>query len=726
MKKSHKRGHTCRLKKTLHTQLLTAQSATPLISGGLTLPRCYAEAESGAEGGGQCSAAAQAELDALREKQSTEWKTFVPAASRDDNQFSVVKFYAMSSDVIHKILSRSAGGDEEAFDFPHGVDEVENKVIVDERPGSRLLLGRSGTGKTTIIMYRMWRDFQRYWRRALDAADDAGVPPLDAPLFPQGSDWQSKGRRRRSRGGSVGTGLSLSHIPSVGGGDGGDSGSSDAAAAADAAAGGGSSGGSIVSNLEPLKRRRGASTGSVTDVVSGDEEDVQNAEEDEEDEEILVHLHQMFITKSSQLRFEVHRAFKRLRNGGTAGIDGCPEDEFVGEQPPESFNDLPETQLPLFLTSREFLVAIDGTVEGQGFQPFDSNAMAHFGGSGRGTSMAGDDDDEVDILNGIPLVEGGGAGEWGESDSDEWWSDEEEEEEGGELGDGEEQGIAAMEAAAVEAGIKAGKRAKARRKIARNFEVTYDYFSTKLWPKIKNAVPDTTLDPSLVWTEIRRYVSALERALILIWFHSLAFSPVLSALTSLAPYPLLSRSFIKGSVESLFADGCLDRDSYLKFGRKRSDMSNAVRPDVYTLFERYETVKKKKGLWDEADLVTCLHRRVFEHGVGRRSVRFQRIYIDEVQDFTQAELFLVMQFCSDINGLFLAGDTAQNIVRGLAFRFDDIRDLFYREKERREKEARERGWGIPSVEVPGITKLVNNYRSHEGSKLGCGVIGGRK
>lgn len=124
--------------------------------------------------------------------------------------------------------------------------------------------------------------------------------------------------------------------------------------------------------------------------------------------------------------------------------------------------------------------------------------------------MAGDDDDEVDILNGIPLVEGGGAGEWGESDSDEWWSDEDEEEEeagGGELGDGEEQGIAAMEAAAIEAGIKAGKRAKARRKIARNFEVTYAYFSSKLWSKIKNAVPDTTLDPSLVWTEIRRYVS---------------------------------------------------------------------------------------------------------------------------------------------------------------------------------------------------------------------------
>ena len=40
-----------------------------------------------------------------------------------------------------------------------------------------------------------------------------------------------------------------------------------------------------------------------------------------------------------------------------------------------------------------------------------------------------------------------------------------------------------------------------------------------------------------------------------------------------------------------------------------------------------------------------------------------------VQDFTQAELLMDLRIVEDPNGLFLCGDTAQTIARGIGFRF---------------------------------------------------------
>ena len=52
------------------------------------------------------------------------------------------------------------------------------------------------------------------------------------------------------------------------------------------------------------------------------------------------------------------------------------------------------------------------------------------------------------------------------------------------------------------------------------------------------------------------------------------------------------------------------------------------------------------------------------------------LVVDEVQDFTQAELRLFLECCSDKNGLFLTGDTCQTIARGVGFRFEDVRRMF--------------------------------------------------
>ena len=58
--------------------------------------------------------------------------------------------------------------------------------------------------------------------------------------------------------------------------------------------------------------------------------------------------------------------------------------------------------------------------------------------------------------------------------------------------------------------------------------------------------------------------------------------------------------------------------------------------------------------------------------------------IDECQDLTQAELSLLLEVAHDKDALYLCGDTAQTISRGVGFRFADVRTLFHAHCERGE------------------------------------------
>jgi hypothetical protein len=55
------------------------------------------------------------------------------------------------------------------------------------------------------------------------------------------------------------------------------------------------------------------------------------------------------------------------------------------------------------------------------------------------------------------------------------------------------------------------------------------------------------------------------------------------------------------------------------------------------------------------------------------------IYVDEVQDLTMAQLMPLVALCANpTHGLMFAGDTAQTIARGSAFRFQDLQSMVYR------------------------------------------------
>ena len=201
-------------------------------------------------------------------------------------------------------------------------------------------------------------------------------------------------------------------------------------------------------------------------------------------------------------------------------------------------------------------------------------------------------------------------------------------------------------------------------------EITATEFITDIWPHISSDCSDSKIDPLLIWTEIV--------------------------------------SFIKGSAQALSCDdGFISKDEYIQIiGARQSNFSSDLRLEVYKLFVQYTNEMKHKDIsvhkFDNCDLVWNLNKRLNSTGLANLSWTIHELHIDEVQDFTEAELSVILRCCKDPNRSFLAGDTAQTIVQGIAFRFEDLKSLFHNF---------ERDHGIV-CKVPQIKCLTTNHRSH--------------
>ena len=200
-------------------------------------------------------------------------------------------------------------------------------------------------------------------------------------------------------------------------------------------------------------------------------------------------------------------------------------------------------------------------------------------------------------------------------------------------------------------------------------EVTASLFQNKIWDKISShkILKKMKIDPILVWQEIK--------------------------------------SFIKGSIPSLTSvNGYLSKEEYFEIGKNKAPNFTENREVIYTLFQEYQKyckspMEKGQEYFDECDLLHHLykHRSKF-------SCIIHNFYIDEVQDFTEAELYLLLSLSHCPNGNFLCGDSAQSIMRGVSFRFTDVRSLFY-----------ELGCLKGKVVVPEeLHYLTVNYRAHAG------------
>ncbi|GJR49993.1 UvrD-like helicase, ATP-binding domain, P-loop containing nucleoside triphosphate hydrolase [Tanacetum coccineum] len=200
-------------------------------------------------------------------------------------------------------------------------------------------------------------------------------------------------------------------------------------------------------------------------------------------------------------------------------------------------------------------------------------------------------------------------------------------------------------------------------------EVTFDRFGSLYWPHFNSSLTKK-LDPSRVFTEII--------------------------------------SHIKGGLQAgECSDGKLSYEGYCLLAESRSStLTKEKRKMVYTIYETYEKMKIERREFDLGDLVSDIHHRL-KNG-SYEGDKMDLVYIDEVQDLSMRQISLFKYICQNVNeGFIFAGDTAQTIARGIDFRFQDIRSLFYKEfLSTRTTEKQEKGV------VSEIFQLKQNFRTH--------------
>lgn len=216
--------------------------------------------------------------------------------------------------------------------------------------------------------------------------------------------------------------------------------------------------------------------------------------------------------------------------------------------------------------------------------------------------------------------------------------------------------------------------------LIRTKEVTYDRFSSSYWPHF-NSQLTKKLDSSRAFTEIISHIKG-------------------------------------GLIGGRVPDGKLSREDYVLQSEGRVSTITAPKRDrIYDIFLHYEKMKMERGEFDLADLVIDLHHRLRQQRYMGDEMDF--VYIDEVQDLTMRQISLFKYICRNVKeGFVFSGDTAQTIARGIDFRFQDIRSLFYTEFVMEECDGkREKG------QISEIFHLSQNFRTHAGVlKLSQSVV----
>lgn len=119
---------------------------------------------------------------------------------------------------------------------------------------------------------------------------------------------------------------------------------------------------------------------------------------------------------------------------------------------------------------------------------------------------------------------------------------------------------------------------------------------------------------------------------------------------------------------TLSEEGPLTREAYLALGVKQSLYPADIRPDAYTLFEQYLSWLSETGQYD-TNLLS-------HHYLPLATPRYDYLFIDEVQDMTPVQLYLVLKTLRKHDQFLLCGDTNQ-VVHPNFFSWAKLKSLFF-------------------------------------------------
>ncbi|NXK44072.1 TRNK1 protein, partial [Chauna torquata] len=567
---SYNRGLSCILRKKLKGINEAHQNCN--VTTQKRVPRCYVE-----------------DMEAEKSKDHTVPEYF-PPASAAEMEYNIMKFHSFSTNMALNIINDVHS----AVEYPFRVGELEYAVIdLNPKPMEPIILiGRSGTGKTTCCLYRLWKKFYSYWEKSTMA---------NGPLLER-QTWRQRQCSEVEK-------AKLEKEECEEKQDSDDSSEEQVSDEQDQDSGD--------------EKVPAGTTGAETNPCDDHEEDQMCSAEALHR---LEHLHQIFVTKNPVLCQEVQKNFTELSKSSKVTSHFKPLEPNV-----HRLQDVKDENFPLFITSKQLLLLLDASMPDPFFPRNEDGSLKR-------TIVGWSPQEELVVPN---------------------WQDEDEEG-NAEAEHGDEEGAA---------------DAYSRESDPRTF-LTYDLFANEIWPKMIKG--KSLYNPALVWKEIK--------------------------------------SFLKGSFEALSCSGGkLTEELYKKLGRKRSPNFTEDRSEIYHLFCLYQQIRSQRGYFDEEDLLYNLSQRLSK--LRELPWSIHEFYGDEIQDFTQAELALLMKCINDPNAMFLTGDTAQSIMKGVAFRFSDLRSLFhYASKNSMDKKQRVR-------KPKRIYQLYQNYRSHSGIlRLASGVV----
>ncbi|CAD8167125.1 unnamed protein product [Paramecium pentaurelia] len=187
-------------------------------------------------------------------------------------------------------------------------------------------------------------------------------------------------------------------------------------------------------------------------------------------------------------------------------------------------------------------------------------------------------------------------------------------------------------------------------------EVDFDFFLNNFWFSKKNRYSNNNLNPAFVWTQIY--------------------------------------SHIKGAAASHTYPGhYMPKKVYLRLN-KNDQLFN----EIYECYILYERWKIQQGYYDFMDVVNHILVQLVYGKCNLIPIHY--LMIDECQDLPHAVLLLLCKITEQ--GLFFSGDTAQNIAKGVGFRFQDLKSLFKKP---------EISYNAKSNDLK-IHQLTINFRSH--------------
>ncbi|KAH7338010.1 P-loop containing nucleoside triphosphate hydrolase protein [Rhizoctonia solani] len=156
----------------------------------------------------------------------------------------------------------------------------------------------------------------------------------------------------------------------------------------------------------------------------------------------------------------------------------------------------------------------------------------------------------------------------------------------------------------------------------------------------------------------------------------------------------------------------LTEDEYLNgLSTKKSPLLANVRREVYAIFQEYQERCSTRGETDTADRVKAiLSARKDGTNIGSR---VDYLFVDEVQDQLMADIYLLQSLCSNVDGGYWCGDTAQTINIGSSFRIKDMKAYLYGEMVSGASSAPQ-GFRRKVAAPFSTFELTVNFRSHSG------------